>query len=201
MKKTNIEARPCKYCNMPAIIHANDDGEKYIECHHMHGCILEQVHRATFNHIDESGIAIWNGDKKGLSEEEASQKKNCTTCAAFKPGMPCIMQQYHTDDCWLPKADDVIEALIDMVQQHCLIQDHKHGEDVDVLDSMALSANADAMRLLARLGKLVIKNEYGRRVIGHWVGASVPEGKTCEACEGKDLGYVCPDCQGTGIAE
>ena len=52
------------------------------------------------------------------------------------------------------------EALIGMVGQHC----GYHGG----LDSMALHDNADAMRLLARRGKLKIETDRGRRVIGQW---------------------------------
>lgn len=53
------------------------------------------------------------------------------------------------------------EHLIDITNQSCLGQDGK-------LDSMALSTNADAMRLLAKYGEIIIEKEYGRRVIGHW---------------------------------
>ena len=45
------------------------------------------------------------------------------------------------------------------------------AERVTYLDSSAISANADAMRLAARLGKIVIEDEAGRRVIGRWVEA------------------------------
>jgi len=50
------------------------------------------------------------------------------------------------------------DALLDMVWQHC------HTEDGE-LDSMCLSANAEAMLLLIRDGVLVESTEgYGRRV-------------------------------------
>jgi len=52
------------------------------------------------------------------------------------------------------------EALLDMVYQHCSC-----GSDDPKLDSMALSANADAMRLLAEYGKLTITTEVGRRIL------------------------------------
>lgn len=171
MKKSDRQAKPCKYCQMPAVIHENEHKDEsnamFIECHHRHGCVLELVHRATFNHIDEAALAMWNGDQTGLTEEEAAQKKNCNTCAAFRSNVPCMMQQYHTDDCWLPKSGDIVEALIDMVQQHCLM--NIEGDSITYLDSMGLSANADAMRLLARMGKMEVKQEYGKRVIGCWV--------------------------------
>lgn len=56
---------------------------------------------------------------------------------------------------------DLEEALVDMVNQHC----HCDGGDID---SMALSANAYAMRLLAERGRMEITNEYGRRVLAKW---------------------------------
>ena len=46
-----------------------------------------------------------------------------------------------------------------MVAQHCFCSD---GE----LESMSLSANAEAMRLLAEMGRMEIIQEHGRRVIG-----------------------------------
>ena len=59
-------------------------------------------------------------------------------------------------------AELVLCELIDMVNQHCSQCDGEY------LDSMALSANADAMRLLAKLGVIEITKEYGRRVIGQF---------------------------------
>jgi len=38
----------------------------------------------------------------------------------------------------------------------------------EVIDSGGLSAYADGLRLMARLGYFVITGEYGRRVIGNW---------------------------------
>lgn len=57
---------------------------------------------------------------------------------------------------------DLIEARMDLVAQNCTIQDGS-------LDSMAITANAIAMRFLAKHDKIIIEKEYGRRVIGHWV--------------------------------
>jgi len=61
---------------------------------------------------------------------------------------------------------ELIEALKDMVNQHCSCS--SDGCETVHLDSMALSANAHAMRLLARHGELEITDQYGRRVIGNW---------------------------------
>jgi hypothetical protein len=60
--------------------------------------------------------------------------------------------------------EDLIEALDDIVNQHCQIK-IDHEKKVITLDSMALSANAYAMRLLVRLGKITIVSEHGRRII------------------------------------
>lgn len=57
--------------------------------------------------------------------------------------------------------ESLIETLVDVVSQACTVEG---GE----LDSMALSAYADAMRALAAAGKIEITAEYGRRVIGRW---------------------------------
>lgn len=63
--------------------------------------------------------------------------------------------------------NEILEALEGMVQQHC--SGSEALGTAGSLDSFALSANADAMRLLAKLGRLVITEQYGRRVIGAWV--------------------------------
>ena len=59
--------------------------------------------------------------------------------------------------------NELLSALADMVNQHCSVPDSAN------LDSCALSANAYAMRILAKHGKLKILNEYGRRVIGKFI--------------------------------
>ena len=64
------------------------------------------------------------------------------------------------------KEKELLEALEDMVNQHCTV-----NTDVgrpSYLDSMALSANRDAMLILAKYNRIVIKSEYGRRVIAKW---------------------------------
>jgi len=54
--------------------------------------------------------------------------------------------------------DELIDALDDMVNQHCWTSE---GD----LDSRALSANARAMRLLAAAGLICVTADVGRRVI------------------------------------
>lgn len=65
--------------------------------------------------------------------------------------------------------DELVEELEDMVNQHCYHVKERH-KGHQVLDSQAFSANASAMRLLARLGHMVIVEEYGRRVFAYWGG-------------------------------
>lgn len=60
--------------------------------------------------------------------------------------------------------EDLINIIVDMVNYYCKIFD---GEKY-VVDSMSLSANAHAMRLLAKEGKLEILEETGDRIIGKW---------------------------------
>lgn len=62
------------------------------------------------------------------------------------------------------KIEILLDALANMVRQHCVPNDSPGKE----LDSMALSTNADAMRLLAEHGRFVIMRDTGRRVIGYW---------------------------------
>jgi len=59
--------------------------------------------------------------------------------------------------------DELLDALCDLVDQHCTY------DNADGLDSMALSADADALRLLAKHGRVTITSEHGRRVLGRWV--------------------------------
>ena len=58
---------------------------------------------------------------------------------------------------------EVTEVLEGMVWQHCQCQPDDDGAE---LDSMALSANAEAIELLIRLGRLErVGDKAGRRVI------------------------------------
>ena len=59
------------------------------------------------------------------------------------------------------------DVLVDVVNQACMCESGK-------LDSMCLSAYADAMRLLAQRGRLLIEKEYGRGVIGTWANEVKP---------------------------
>ena len=57
--------------------------------------------------------------------------------------------------------DSLTEDLVDMVVSNCMAADK-------TLDSFAVSSNADAMRLLADLGKIDITHDHGRRVLARW---------------------------------
>jgi hypothetical protein len=61
--------------------------------------------------------------------------------------------------------NELLEALEDMVNQHCTVNGDK-GQTY--LDSMALSANASAMRILAKRKRIVIEVEHGRRILANW---------------------------------
>lgn len=54
------------------------------------------------------------------------------------------------------------DLLIDVLNQACQI-------DTGELDSMAISAYADGLRYLAKIGVFEIKVDRGKRVIGHVV--------------------------------
>lgn len=80
------------------------------------------------------------------------------------------------NDITIPQEDFdlLLETLIDVVNQACYCK-IKPGESYYsdkhdyILDSMALSSNAHAMRLLAKYNKLKILDEYGRRIISQWI--------------------------------
>ena len=63
--------------------------------------------------------------------------------------------------------EQLIEVNMELVAQDCVMQDGS-------LDSTAITTYADAMRFLAKHGKITIEKEYGRRVIGYWAS---PEGR------------------------
>ncbi len=89
----------------------------------------------------------------------------------------------------MPESEGILNILEDVVNQACLVWVDKDnnpcgfssirrdaGEIHSHLNSMALSVNADAMRLLAKHGRLVITKEYGRCVIGKWPKKESPDG-------------------------
>lgn len=68
---------------------------------------------------------------------------------------------------------ELLEALEDITNQHCRVS-YRDGMNVYDekgyhLDSMALSANAHAMQILAKHGRLKVTRSYGRRMIGKWI--------------------------------
>jgi hypothetical protein len=58
--------------------------------------------------------------------------------------------------------EELLDTLADVINQACY---HYGGG----LDSMAISAYADGIRLLAAHGRVRITEEYGRRVIAEWI--------------------------------
>jgi len=66
--------------------------------------------------------------------------------------------------------NEALDIVEDLVRQHCHIsEEQQEAEGLGYeLDSMGISDNADAMRLLARAGRLEIVDEAGRRVLANW---------------------------------
>lgn len=61
-----------------------------------------------------------------------------------------------------PRINELLDALSDVLGQAC-------GQLDGRLDSLSLTAYADGIRLLHRYERVVIEEEYGRRVIGRFV--------------------------------
>jgi len=60
-----------------------------------------------------------------------------------------------------------IEHDMDFVAQNCTRCDEQGKKD-ELLDSMAISTNAEAMHRLIEAGKIEVVSGFGRRVIGRW---------------------------------
>ena len=65
--------------------------------------------------------------------------------------------------------DEALDALEDMCYQHCSAPD---GSVPDKLISPALSSDANALRLLAKHGRVRIESEYGRVVVARLIPQS-----------------------------
>ena len=59
--------------------------------------------------------------------------------------------------------EEALDALAEVIQQACWLDSQKE------LDSMALSAYAEGIQVLADHGKVEIIDQAGRRVIAKWV--------------------------------
>jgi len=66
----------------------------------------------------------------------------------------------------LDNVRDLRNALVDMTAQHCGTEDAK-------LNAHGLSANRDAMRLLADLGLVKITGGEGRGITGEWISTEI----------------------------
>lgn len=71
----------------------------------------------------------------------------------------------------IAERDEALELLLEAVRDECLVASFA-GPAFDHLDSMARSTWADALRLLARSGRVRIVSESGRRVIAKLVEES-----------------------------
>ena len=74
-------------------------------------------------------------------------------------GLEPVLQQLPVGDAHIVREGlrDLLASLRGMVEQHCLIKD-------GVIDSMCLSANAEAMETLERFGVIRITRATGRAV-------------------------------------
>lgn len=70
----------------------------------------------------------------------------------------------------LDRLDSRLEIIAALVAQHCSVNhlNFINGDPQVELDSMAISANADAMRELAAQGRIEIISEHGRRILAKW---------------------------------
>jgi uncharacterized protein YigA (DUF484 family) len=86
-----------------------------------------------------------------------------------------LMEANHENERLKEKYKDL---LIDYVGMNCTVSKSMRGkDDEDELDSMAISSNAEAMRELAEMGLIIIRTEYGRRVLGKWNEEALKGGK------------------------
>ena len=63
--------------------------------------------------------------------------------------------------------EEVLEALESMARQHCFTYGPDHSEP-NITESQALSANAEALYVLADYGRFRVERSFGRMVIGYW---------------------------------
>lgn len=65
------------------------------------------------------------------------------------------------------KTDELLDALQAMAEQWCHT-DGPRGKEPGLTDSGAITANAEALHLLAEHGRFRIVRELGRMVCGYW---------------------------------
>lgn len=66
------------------------------------------------------------------------------------------------------KTDELLDALEEMARQHCGTEPADHPTYPHRTDSGALSANAEALELLAEHGRFSVTVSCGRMVCGYW---------------------------------
>lgn len=66
------------------------------------------------------------------------------------------------------KTDELLDALQAMAEQHCHTERKDHPEFPGRTDSGAITANAEALFMLAEHGRFRITAGCGRMVIGYW---------------------------------
>jgi len=98
--------------------------------------------------------------------------KQLTTDTGLLQGLDIIIDDlmaanWVLEATYISNAKDQIEWLRDMVED-LVAQGCTDREDPTKLDSLALRTYAEALRYLAKLGRVKIEHEVGRRVIARW---------------------------------
>lgn len=66
------------------------------------------------------------------------------------------------------KTEDLLDALQAMAEQHCHTESKDHPDYPGRTDSGAITANAEALSMLAEHGRFRITGGFGRVVLGYW---------------------------------
>ncbi len=106
----------------------------------------------------ESDKEYWREAGVNRTQETMDLRKQCRALEAER-------------ETAVAERDRLMEALIGMVDQHC------PSSTSGVIDSYAISANADALHLLAGSGHFAIQKSFGRRVIGKWATLEPSDGQ------------------------
>ena len=141
---TAIETVSPDMCETPAIaLHSYPNGYR-VECESC--CTMGPWH-----HNHEDALAAWNDHHSNLAKTPDGQ--------SALPSME--------------SGSALLDALESMARQHC--DTRKVGRDylgqvagTNVTDSGALSANAEALSILAENGRFRVVADCGRMVVGYW---------------------------------
>lgn len=100
-----------------------------------------------------------------MSENECVRcHETCSTRDGDEPTPECDHCAHELLDELRAENGKLREELLSMVQQHCADND---PDGKDLLNAYGLSANRDAMKLLAELGLIELTGGNGRCITGH----------------------------------